>query len=260
MSEPSIVVTGASSGIGREIALAAAEPGRLIVLVARGEDRLRAVAAEVSARGAAARFLALDLTLPDASATLDAFLAAAGLYCDVLVANAGLGLVGKAAELPRETQMAIVDLNVAGPTDLALRFLPGMIARGRGGILFVGSIASVGPGPGMALYYASKAYLRSLSEALWAETRGTGVSVTYLAPGPVATPFLEASGAAETRLFKILPKTPIEIVARAGLEGLAKGRRLVAPGWPAKLVIALAPFVPRPLSLWALSRLQRRKT
>jgi hypothetical protein len=254
-----MVVTGASSGIGREIALEAARAGGTIVLVARSEAALREVAGQVSALGARARFLAIDLTAPDAGATLEAFLGATNLHCDVLVANAGLGLVGKAAELPREAQLGLVDLNIASPTDLALRFLPGMIARGRGGILFIGSIAGIGPGPGMALYYASKAYLRSLSEALWRETRGTGVAVTCLAPGPVATPFLDKSGAAGTRLFKILPKTPIEAVARAGLDGLARGKRLVVPGWPAKLVMTLAPFVPRGVSLWALSRLQRRK-
>lgn len=259
MSKPCVVVTGASTGIGRELALQAAKSGETIVLVARSEERLRAVADEVSAKGGYARILALDLTAPDAGAALEAFLIESVLHCDALIANAGLGLIGKVAELPRDAQLKIVDLNIKSTTDLALRFLPGMVARGRGGILFVASIASAGPGPGMALYYASKAYVRSFSEALWQEMRGTGITITCLCPGPVATPFLDISGAAGTRLFKILPKTPIADVARAGLDGLLRGKRLVAPGWVAKLILTLAPVVPRGLTLWGLLRLHRKK-
>ncbi|NNH33920.1 SDR family NAD(P)-dependent oxidoreductase, partial [Rhizobium sp. SEMIA 4085] len=185
---PSAVVVGASRGIGRAIAkVAAREHGAVVVLVARSPEGLAAAAAEVRAAGGEAFTLELDLLVADASARLQDFLSANGLFCDVLVNSAGYGLRGSATLLPVEDQLGIIDLNIRALSDLTLRFLPGMAARGRGGVLNLGSIAGFTPGPNMALYYASKAFVRFFSEALHQELRRTGVTVTCVAPGPVST-------------------------------------------------------------------------
>ena len=186
-----IVVTGASSGIGAELARIAAREGREMVLVARSTVPLLALAAEIGSAGPQTHAVPLDLATPDAATRLGASLAERGLCCEVLVNNAGFGLVGAAAELDPARQLAILDVNLRSAAAMMLAALPGMVARGRGGILNVASAAAFVPGPGMAMYYASKAGLLSLSEALWAEARASGVAVTCLCPGPVRTPFME---------------------------------------------------------------------
>jgi hypothetical protein len=158
--------------------------------------------------------------------------------------------------LPRERQLALVDLNMRAVTDLTLRFLPGMVERARGGVLNVASVASAFPGPGMALYYASKAFVRSFSEALHEETRGAGVTVTCLCPGPVATPFLDLAGARRARLFKLLPKASARRVAAEGWAGFKAGRRLVVPTLAAKATLALGPLIPKALALPLVLRAQ----
>ena len=192
---PAVVVVGASRGIGRAIAKVAARERAVVVLVARSPEGLAAAATDVREAGGEAFTLELDLFAGDASARLEDFLSANGLICDVLVNSAGYGLRGAATALPIDDQLGIIDLNIRALTDLTLRFLPGMVARGRGGVLNLGSIAGFMPGPNMALYYASKSFVRSFSEALHQELRRTGVTVTCVAPGPVSTEFLEKSGA-----------------------------------------------------------------
>jgi short-subunit dehydrogenase len=258
---PAIVVTGASTGIGRAIALVAAAEGELL-LVARSLDKLDSLAREVAAAGGRSHALALDLTEPGAADVVARALAQRSLYCDVLVNNAGFGLNGPAAVLDRAAQLDLVDLNMRALTDLTLTFLPGMIARRRGGVIHMASVASYTPGPGMAAYYASKAYVRSFSEALWEECRGAGVTITAVCPGPVDTPFFaRATGRRrKPRLFELLPGEDAASVARKGWRGFRAGRRVVIPGLAAKAAVLAARILPARLLLRVLRKLQKRRS
>ncbi|WP_026614069.1 SDR family NAD(P)-dependent oxidoreductase [Ensifer aridi] len=255
---PAVVVVGASRGIGKAIAEVAAADGATVVLVARSAEGLAAAAADIQKTRGEALTLALDLVAQDAAKRLEDFLSANGLICDVLVNSAGYGLRGSATLLPVEEQIGIVDLNIRSLTDLTLRFLPGMVARGRGGVINLGSVASFTPGPYMALYYASKGFVRSFSEALHQELRRTGVTVTCVAPGPVSTEFLATSGANRAALFKVLPKLDASYVAERAWRGFKSGRRLVVPGISAKLTTLLASMMPSAVLLPLIGRLQRR--
>ncbi len=255
---PAVVVVGASRGIGKAIAEVAAADGATVVLVARSAEGLTAAAADIQKTRGEALTLALDLVAQDAAKRLEDFLSANGLICDVLVNSAGYGLRGSATLLPVEEQIGIVDLNIRSLTDLTLRFLPGMVARGRGGVINLGSVASFTPGPYMALYYASKGFVRSFSEALHQELRRTGVTVTCVAPGPVSTEFLATSGANRAALFKVLPKLDASYVAERAWRGFKSGRRLVVPGISAKLTTLLASMMPSAVLLPLIGRLQRR--
>lgn len=256
--EPAVVVVGASRGIGRSIAKVAARDGATVVLLARSVDGLAATAAEITASGGKAVTFELDLAAAEASARIEVFLREKRLFCDVLVNNAGYGLRGAATLLPIADQLGIVDLNIRALTDLTLRFLPAMAARGRGGVINLGSVAGFLPGPNMALYYASKSFVRSFSASLHEELRGTGATVTCTAPGPVATEFLERSGAGRATLFKLLPKLSADYVAEQTWHGFKSGRRLVIPGISAKLTIALTNILPTSILLPLVGRLQRR--
>ncbi|MGA8819996.1 MAG: SDR family NAD(P)-dependent oxidoreductase, partial [Xanthobacteraceae bacterium] len=188
------LITGASSGIGAELAHVFAEHGHELALTARREAELEALAGAIAASGRPRPLvLPLDLVQRDAVAQLAAALEANGVEPDNVVNNAGFGLAGKAAELDRDDQVAMVDLNIRALTELSLAFADSL-ARHRGGLLNVASIAGFLPGPGMAVYYASKAYVLSFSEALHEELRGRGVRVTVLCPGPVATGFQARAG------------------------------------------------------------------
>ena len=257
---PAVLVTGASGGIGREIAKIAAREGGPVVLIARSAGALAEAADEVRRRGGEPFTLALDLALPSAPAEVESFLALHGLVCGVLVNNAGYGLLGAAATLSRDEQLGIIDLNIRALADLTLRFLPGMIARRGGGIINLASVAGFLPGPYMALYYASKAFVRSFSEALSQEVRGTGVTITCVAPGPVATKFLARAGAGRARLFKLLPKVTAEMVAQSAWRGFKRGRRMVVPGLLASLSAFTGTHLPRALTLPLIARLQRGRT
>ncbi|MBX5223397.1 SDR family NAD(P)-dependent oxidoreductase [Rhizobium sp. NLR8a] len=256
--QPSVVVTGASRGIGRAIAKIAAGESATVVLLARSGEGLAAAAADVRAAGGNAVTLELDLAAPGASQRLEMFLDESGLFCDVLVNNAGYGIRGAATIIPRSDQLGIVDLNIRALTELTLRFLPAMAARGRGGVINLGSVAGYLPGPNMALYYASKSFVRSFSTSLNEELRGTGVTVTCVTPGPVATEFLRSSGAGRAALFKILPKVSAEYVAEKAWHGFKAGRGFVVPGFSAKITIAIATFLPKTILLPLIGRLQRR--
>ncbi len=250
--QPCTVITGASTGIGHEIALLAAAEGH-VMLIARNREALQKLADAIAKKGHSASVLAIDLALEKSGEAVETFLAQGGFYCDTLVANAGFGHIGYAQSINRNSQLSTLDVNIRSVTDLCLRFLPGMIERGSGRILAVSSIASASPGPGMAVYYASKSYVRMFSEALWQETRGTGVVVSCLCPGPVKTPFLEKSGIGETLLFKIVPPKGPKSVALEAWQGLKAGRRLIIPGLTAKLVFFLGKTLPRVLLLpWLL--------
>lgn len=254
---PTVVVMGASGGIGRAIARVAAREHGVIVLVARTPEDLGAVASEVREAGGEAFTLELDLLARDAPKFLEDFLSTHGLVCDVLVNSAGYGLRGAATALPIDDQLGIIDLNIRALTELTLHFVPGMVARGRGGVINLSSVAGFVPGPYMALYYASKSFVRSFSEALHQELRRTGVTVTCVAPGPVRTAFYERAGAKRAALFKLLPKLNPEDVAEHAWRGFRSGRRLVVPGISAKLAILAVRFLPAAAMLPLVGKLQR---
>ena len=253
---PVTLITGASAGIGAELARLFGNRGHALVLVARREQRLNELAGEIAAAGHAKPLvLAMDLADPDAAVRIGAALSAREFEPQYIVNNAGFGLVGRAADLDRDEQLGMIDLNMRALTDLSLSFIDSL-ERHRGGILNVASIAAVMPGPGSAVYYASKAFVLSFTEALHDELAPRGIRVSCLCPGPVASEFQARAGIAEAE-----PPWPIAVpaarVAAEGYRGLMRGRRIVVPGWGPKLLFALMPrIVPRPL---LLARLEGRQ-
>jgi short-subunit dehydrogenase len=258
-SEPAIVITGAASGIGREIARMAAMDGSFLLLVDRSCQQLADFVAELAANGVKSAAHCIDVTSRDAARSIEDALAERSLHCDVLVNCAGFGLFGPAAELSASEQMNLVDVNARALAEFTLRFLPGMVARGRGGVLNVGSITGWAPGPNMAVYYASKAFVNSFSAALAAEVAGTGVTVTCLAPGVVATPFFERCPEAKTWLFDLMPQSNPVDVATAGWLGFKAGKRMVVPKLRNRLVVAGSKVLPQSLVLRLVAFLQRAR-
>jgi short-subunit dehydrogenase len=252
------LITGASAGIGSELARVFASHGHRVVLVARRADRLTALAGEIAAAGGAAPIVIVcDLEQPDAGDKIAANLAAEGVEVEYLVNNAGYGLFGHAVKLDRAEQLGIIAVNIRALTDLSLRFADHLI-RHRGGILNVGSIAGFLPGPGMAVYYASKAYVLSFSEALRCELAPSGVRVTALCPGPVPSEFQARAGFLPGFDSAIL-NVSASNVARAGYRGLMANKRSVMPGIGVKIVPFLLRLFPRGFVLAAVGRLQLRK-
>jgi len=258
VTERVTLITGASAGIGAELARVFASKGHRVALVARRAERLAALAAEITASGGAAPIvIACDLERPDAGDKIAAALAAEGVEVEFVVNNAGFGLFGNAIELDRAEQLGIIAVNIRATTDLSLRFSDQLI-RHRGGILNVGSIAGFLPGPGMAVYYASKAYVLSLSEALRAELAPCGVRVTALCPGPVPSEFQTRAGYKPGFDSAILNVSASD-VAKAGYRGLMANKRAVLPGLGIKLVPFLLRLFPRGFILWAVGRFQLRR-
>jgi short-subunit dehydrogenase len=252
------LITGASAGIGTELARVFASNGHRLVLVARRADRLAALAGEIAAAARAAPIvIPCDLQQPDACDKIAAVLAAEGVEVEYVVNNAGYGLFGKAVELDRAEQLGIIDVNVRAMTDLSLRFADSLI-RHRGGILNVGSIAGFLPGPGMAVYYASKAYVLSFSEALRRELAPRGVRVTALCPGPVPSEFQARAGFKPGFDSAILNVSASD-VAQAGYRGLMANKRAVLPGLGIKIVPFLLRLFPRAFVLAAVGGFQLRK-
>jgi hypothetical protein len=250
---PVALITGASSGIGADLARVFAGHGHELVLAARRADRLNALADEIAASGRPRpAVLAVDLERRDAAATLAADLSERGLEPAYVVNNAGFGLSGRAAALSRDEQLAMIDLNIRALTDLSLRFVDSL-ARHRGGLLNVASVAAFLPGPGMAVYYASKAYVLSFSEALHREFSGRGIRVTALCPGPVETEFQARSGMTLPSAAKLL-ELPARQVAQIGYDALMRGQRVAVAGTGNKIAVALMRFLPRALLLAAVDR------
>ena len=258
MTERVALITGASAGIGAELARVFASNGHRVALVARRADRLAALAAEITASGGAAPLvIPCDLEQPDAGDKIAAALAAQEVEVEFVVNNAGFGLFGNAIELDRAEQLGIIAVNIRAMTDLSLRFSDHLI-RHRGGILNVGSIAGFLPGPGMAVYYASKAYVLSLSEALRGELGPCGVRVTALCPGPVPSEFQARAGYKPGFDSAILNVSAAD-VAQAGYRGLMANKRAVLPGLGIKIVPFLLRLFPRGFILAAVGRFQLRK-
>jgi hypothetical protein len=251
------LITGASAGIGAELARIFAANGHRVALVARRADRLDTLAGEIIAAGKPPIVISCNLAEPGAGDQIVAALKAADVEVDYLVNNAGYGLFGRAAELDRADQLGIVDLNVRALTDLSLRFADSVI-RHRGGILNIASIAGFLPGPGMAVYYASKAFVLSFSEALRQELGHLGVRVTAVCPGPVPTEFQYRAGFKPGFDSAILNVSPAE-VARQSYDGLMANKRAVLPGIGIKMVPLLLRFFPRGFILAAVGGFQLRK-
>ena len=239
MARPVTLVTGASAGLGAEFARQCSRRGDEVVLVARRLERLDALAAEIGN----AHVIAADLAAPDAASSLIEKLEALGLCVDTLINNAGFGLTGRFAQLPLAAQSEMIDLNVRALTELAHLVLPGMIERRRGGILNVASTAAFQPGPGFAVYFATKAYVLSFSEALHQELKGTGVKVSALCPGPTRTEFGAVAGMTERRFDRISAE-PAGVVA-AGLKGLDRNKAVVVPGFTNKVSAQSSRLIPR---------------
>jgi short-subunit dehydrogenase len=250
---PVTLITGASAGIGTELARVFAAHGHELVLVARRSDRLAALADEIAASGQPRPVvLKADLGQPGAAAWIAGELASRGLEPDYVVNNAGFGLTGAATELSRDEQLAMIDLNVRALTELSLMFVDSL-ARHRGGILNLASVAAFLPGPGMAVYYAGKAYVLSFSEALHHELAGRGIRVTALCPGPVPTEFQARSGMELPAASKII-ELPPDRVAQIGYDGLMRGKRVVVAGTGNRIAVFLMRFVPHALLLRAVAQ------
>ncbi len=255
---PITVITGASAGIGVALARIFARNGHKLALVARRLDRLQKLSDEIAATGAPRPIVIVaDLAQAGAAEKIGAALAALGAEPQFMVNSAGFGLVGLASTRDREEQLAMIDLNVRALTELSLAFVDSM-ERQRGGLLNVGSIAGFLPGPGMAIYYATKAYVLSFSEALHSELKPRGVRVTVLCPGPVPTEFAARAGVSGGLAPGILTQSA-EDVAEAGYRGLMRGQRTVVPGLANKLVTVLIRMIPRRLLLRIVDSRQSRR-
>ncbi len=262
--KPVTLITGASSGIGAELARVFAAHGHELVITARREASLTALADEIAASGRPRpTVIVADLAARDATAKIAAELSARGLEPQHVVNNAGYGLAGNAATLDRADQLAMVDLNMRALTELSVAFVDSLV-RHRGGILNLASVAAFLPGPGMAVYYATKAYVVSFSEALAAELAPRGVRVTALCPGPVATGFQERAGlrpggVGERSLLALSARR----VAEIGYAGFMRGKRVVIAGAANRFAVFAMRFVPHavllPLSQWGRRRVASEK-
>jgi len=244
VTAPVALITGASAGLGVDFARQLAAKGKRLVLVARRKERIDALTADLGN----ARAISEDLSLPGAVDRLMADLAAHGEHVDLLVNNAGFGLTGRFSELDGKRQRQMIDLNCGALTELARAVLPGMIERKSGAILNVASTAAFQPGPGMAVYFATKAFVLSFSEALHEEVKKNGVVVSALCPGPTATEFGEVAGfkpAGPSAKVLVSMTADSGSVVRAGLEGLEKAQAVVIPGLGNKATAQAHRFFPR---------------
>lgn len=250
-ARPVTLITGASAGLGAEFARQCAGRGEALALTARRGDRLEALKAEL---GGKVHVFPLDLAEPGAPARLAGAVEAAGLQVATLINNAGFGAWAPFAELTAERQREMVDLNCGALTELTRLVVPGMIARGRGGILNVASVAAFMAGPGSAVYYATKAYVLSFSEALHHELKGKGVKVSALCPGPVRTEFADVAGIT-IKAFERMAMAPGPVV-RAGLKGLDRNQAVVVPGGFAKVAAYGGRLTPRAFSRRMVARVK----
>jgi uncharacterized protein len=243
------LVTGASSGIGADLARELARRGHGVTLVARREARLTELAAELQkAHDVRSEVIALDLTDAAARGAILGTLTERGLTVEVLVNNAGFSTTGPVSRSDREREMAMIRTDVEAVVDLCSIFLPGMVERGRGAILNVASTAAFQPLPGQAAYGASKAFVLSYSRAVRAELRGTGVTLTALCPGPVKTEFAESAGFTKEESENSLPKVmwlPAAEVARLAVLGLEQGKGVVIPGFANRVGAQFARTAPQ---------------
>lgn len=254
---PVALITGASAGIGVALARVFAQNGHQLALLARREERLRALADEIAAGGSRRPIVVpADLREPGASERIRHVLAEHGAEPQYVVNNAGFGIAGPAARRDRAEQLAMLDVNVRALTDLSLAFIDSL-ERHRGGILNVGSMAGFLPGPGMAVYYASKAYVLSFSEALHSELKPRGIRVTVVCPGPVPTEFAARAGVKSSGPGLLTQSS--DAVAQLGYHGLMRGQRVVVPGFANRLAVAGIKAAPRRILLRVIGGHQSRR-
>ncbi|MBP1931041.1 SDR family NAD(P)-dependent oxidoreductase [Ammoniphilus resinae] len=255
-----VLITGASSGIGEELAKLFARDGYRLVLVARRKNRLLDLAVQLKKEyEAEIMVLPLDLSVLDGVDQLCRWLAENGIEIDILVNNAGFGVFGLFLSTSWEEEAQMIQLNIVGLTALTKRLLPVMVKKGNGRILFVASTGSFQPGgPYLSVYYATKAYVLSFSEALSSELEGTGVSVTALCPGPTSTEFEKRAGFRQTKAFQRVLMNPGQ-VARLAYEGLLSGKSLIIPGLQNKLSTFGVRFLPRKWTTRMIRKLQSQR-
>jgi short-subunit dehydrogenase len=259
-NRPLAAITGASSGIGRELAECLAMRGHDLLLVARREEALQQLATALnSVHGVDCTPLVADLATYEGRETVVRHLEPLQSRLEVLVNNAGFGTHGFFRETSLERELELIQVNCAAPVHLTKRILPWMLERQRGYILNVGSVSGFMPGPVMAMYYASKAFVQSFSDALWEECRGTGVRVTTLAPGPVRTEFQRIAGIASTARTSGATPVPVRQVAEEALAGLFSGRRVVIPGRSNRLAVLAAKLLPRETILRRVRAIQEER-
>lgn len=261
--KPITVVTGGSRGIGLAIARRFARAGHDVAVIARHAEATEAAAAAIARdRRVAALAIPLDVTDVDAPQRIDAHLAANGFYLDVLVNSAGVGLAGPFVSHSQDSIEALLDLNATALTRLMRHALPSMLARGRGGILNVASLGGIVPGPNQAAYYASKAYVVSLTRAVATENAGRGIRLLALAPGPVNTGFHAAMGAELSFYRQLMVALSAEQTARAAYRGYVLGFHLFVPGITGKLLQVALWVVPHwlllPIIGWLLQKREER--
>jgi short-subunit dehydrogenase len=257
---PIAVITGASSGIGEEFARQLASRGYDLVLVARRVDRLETLAGKLREvhQVEVATFKA-DLASPEHREHLCTALESDKTRLEILVNNAGFGTHGFFHETDLQRELELIDVNCAAPVHLAKRVLPWMLERKRGYILNVASLSAFMPGPVMAMYFASKAFLLSFSEALWEECRDTGVTVMALCPGPVKTEFQGMAGLSPKARSSGTAPLPVERVVDDALRGLFEGKRVVVPGYQARIAVMLSKVTPKKRALKAVRRIQEQR-
>jgi len=259
VNNETVLITGASSGIGRELAPFFAVDGSDLILVARTESKLQELADELTTKhGTNVTVIPMDLSKPNAPQQLFDELTAAGMTVDVLINNAGFGQYGPFADGEMSRYSNMLQLNVTALTELAHLFVRGMIERKRGAIMNLGSTASFQPGPNSAVYYASKAYVLSFSEALWDEVRKKGVTIMCLCPGPTKTGFGDDSNMEDTFMFKYNAMN-VKDVAAAAYRGLRKQKRLVMPGIINNIMAWSVRMSPRSSIIRVMSWLQPNK-
>jgi len=253
------LITGASSGIGADFTRLFAKDGYDLVLVARSEGKLREMAAQLSKEfGIAVEVIAADLSESDAAQKIVDALAAKNIDIEALVNNAGLGLSGAFVETDLKRELEMIAVNVVALTHLTKLLLPPMVARKHGYVLNVASTASFQPGPLMAVYYATKAYVLSLSEALSEELRNSGVTVTALCPGPTETGFAAAAEAGVTRLFTMRKPMASADVARKGYEAMKRGKRVVITGFMNRVMAESVRISPRRVVTTIVRKMQEK--
>jgi len=251
------LVTGASAGIGVDLAECFASDGYNVIVTARTESALHQVAGRLAQTYAVtATPIAADLGAIGSGQALANDIRARGLAVDVLVNNAGYGKAGAFAGSDAAEQLGMLDLNVRALVELTHIYWPGMLASRRGGILNVASTAAFQPGPLMAVYYASKAFVLSFSEALWEEARDTGVKVSCLCPGPTTSKFRERAGTGKTRLSRTGTPMPSMTVARMGYQAWQNNTRVIVTGSRNRIMARLVPFLPHSTTLRIVRNLQ----